>query len=95
METLKDGRQAVRVEVRSGGDGYTHAAMQMGGPGSPWLVLVSVPQRCYEGSADVQAKFIDLAQQVTRFVITDALDGVEVVGVKVVPPGAPFDAPTH
>jgi hypothetical protein len=93
IETTKDGKLALRVQVRTGDDGVTVAAIEL--PGSGWGVLCNVPAPAYERSTDVQAAFLALAQAVVRQMVADALPGVAIEGMHVVAPGAPLDGPKH
>jgi hypothetical protein len=93
IETTKDGMTALRVEVRTGEDGATRAAIQI--PGGQWMVLATVPAPAYMGSTDVQAAFTALVQAIVRQLVADALPEATVESVKVVAPGAPFDGPVH
>ena len=93
IETTKDGKQALRVEVRSMDDGWTRAGLQLES-GGEWFVLLQVPRYHYEASADVQAKVIDLARAVVTSIVS-SVAGLDVEQTRVVAPGAPMDAPTH
>lgn len=93
IETTKDGKQALRVEVRSMEDGWTRAGLQLE-QGGPWFVLLEVPRQHYEASPDVQAKVIDLARAVVISLVSSC-PGLEVEQTKVVAPGASMDAPMH
>lgn len=93
IETTNDGKTALRIEVRTGEDGYTRAALQI--PGGQWLQLAAVAAPAYMGSTEVQAAFTSLVQAVVTQILAEALPGVSVERVQVVAPGAAFDGPKH
>jgi hypothetical protein len=92
FEPTKDGKLALRVEVRSFDDGWTRAGLRMP---EGWMVLATIPTPPYEASTDVQAAFIALAQAVTRQALNEAMPGIAIEGVHGVAPGAPLDGPKH
>ena len=91
LETLADGRQALRIEVRTNDEGVTSAALQI--PGEQWLVLCTVPALAYVASLEVQKALHELARAVVVQVLAEASIGVE--ETVDVPPGAPLDVAKH
>lgn len=71
-EITPGGKVALRVEVRTGADGYTQAALQVGGQ---WLILATIPADAHNGSEDVRRKFIELAGAIALQVVKDAIGG--------------------
>lgn len=95
VEVMKDGRMALRVEVRTGKDGWTRAAVQIGPePDSGWLVLASAHSDAYNASEEVRAAFFQLAKAVIAQIVTEAT-GAGIEGAHCVPPGSPLDLPKH
>ena len=91
LETLADGRQALRIEVRTNDEGVTSAALQI--PDGQWLVLCTAPAPAYVASPEVQRALVELARAVVIQMLAEASVGVEETAV--VPPGAPLDVAKH
>lgn len=91
IETLADGRKALRIEVRTNDEGVTSAALHI--EGGQWLVLCTAPAPAYVASPAVQKALIEPARAVVIQVLVEASIGVEETAV--VPPGAPLDVAKH
>jgi hypothetical protein len=94
LETTPDGRPAIRIEVRTGNDGWTRAAIQLGS-GGEWMVLLQVPAQAYTQSTEVQSCVIALARAVVAAAIAEAMPGMTIERTDVVAPGAPIGGPKH
>ena len=94
LETMPDGRKALRIQIRGCDDGFTRALVSF--PGEEPLALVTVHSLPHDSSPDIQAKFIARASAIVGQLVSDAVgQPVNIEEMHAVPPGGALDVTKH